>query len=266
MAELYPNDDLLLALAQDEGTGVDYIETGRTPYYLEFRRMLYRLLDTARRAGDLRVYADGDLSIGVKPGAFWDGAVLRDYGGCDQSPLVDDRAAIYVYLNRDGGLVTDEYTGFPEPDVLHIRLARIETSGGKIAAIVDCRGQQLWNQPVSGAHCVGCGVNGTPMILFHVAVENGATVNLHAGDAPYGYRIIDAWSIARGTASGSWQLQTGVNPVSDLVSLPTQSGGLSRAGLIDPVYAEISLGGSLAVVGDGANAHVDVYIAAVRMV
>ncbi len=67
MSERYPSDATLLALSQDDATGVEYIPTGRSPYYLEFRKMLYRLLRATERANDLRVHQDGDLTAGVPP-------------------------------------------------------------------------------------------------------------------------------------------------------------------------------------------------------
>ena len=50
MSETYPSDSVLLALTSDPDTGVEYIETGKAPYYLEFRKMLYRIL-TCLEAG-----------------------------------------------------------------------------------------------------------------------------------------------------------------------------------------------------------------------
>ena len=64
MSEVYPSDNELLNLLTDNETGVEYIATGQSPYYLQFRRMLYRLLQATRRANDLRVYNEGGLDIG----------------------------------------------------------------------------------------------------------------------------------------------------------------------------------------------------------
>jgi len=70
MAEVYLSDNELLNIQSDSETGVEYIATGTAPYYLEFRKLLYRLLLAARRANDLRVYDEGGLNIGVKAGKF----------------------------------------------------------------------------------------------------------------------------------------------------------------------------------------------------
>lgn len=144
MAEEYPSDNELLNLISEQETGVEYIETGQAPYYLEFRKLLYRLLLAARRANDLRVYDEGGLDIGVKTGSYFAGGSLVDYAGSGGNTLADNKDKIYVYLDTSGNLVTDEYAAFPEAFVNHLRLAIVSTSGGDITLITDCRGQQMW--------------------------------------------------------------------------------------------------------------------------
>jgi hypothetical protein len=140
MAEVYPSDNTLLNIQSDGETGVQYIPTGTAPYYLQFRKLLYRLLLAARRANDLRVYDEGGLDIGVKSGKFWLGTELVSYSGSSGNALADDKAAIYIYLDSAGALVTNEYTGFPDMSVTpHIRLAVVTTSGGDILLITDSR-------------------------------------------------------------------------------------------------------------------------------
>ncbi|MFH1369878.1 MAG: hypothetical protein ABII09_01110 [Planctomycetota bacterium] len=140
MAEVYPSDNELLNLQQDGETGVEYIATGQSPYYLHFRKLLYRLLQATRRANDFRVYDEGGLDIGVKPGKFWADTQLVNYAGSSGNTLADDKASIYVYLTSAGVLVTDEYTGFPDMATTpHVQLAIVTTSDGDIASIEDCR-------------------------------------------------------------------------------------------------------------------------------
>ena len=105
MAEVYPSDNELLNLQTDSETGVEYIPTGTSPYYLQFRKLLYRLLLAARRANDLRVCDEGGLDIGVKGGKFWLGTELINYNGSSGNTLADDKDNIYVYLDSDGNLV-----------------------------------------------------------------------------------------------------------------------------------------------------------------
>jgi hypothetical protein len=140
MAEVYPSDNDLLNMQSDGETGVEYIPTGTAPYYLHFRKLLYRLLLASHRANDLRVYDEGDLYIGVKPGKFWLGTELISYAGLTSNTLADDKANIYIYLDSFGTLVTNEYSGFPDMATTpHIRLAQVCTSGGDIDSIIDCR-------------------------------------------------------------------------------------------------------------------------------
>ncbi|MHC4394606.1 MAG: hypothetical protein ACYS1A_03030 [Planctomycetota bacterium] len=140
MAEVYPSDNTLLNIQSDNETGVEFIPTGISPYYLQFRKLLYRLLLATKRANDLRVYDEGGLDIGVKNGKFWLGTGLVSYNGSTGNTLADDKDSIYVYLDSDGNLVTDEYSSFPNmAAVSHIRLATVTTSNGDIDSITDCR-------------------------------------------------------------------------------------------------------------------------------
>ena len=148
MAEVYPSDAELLNLTAEDATGVEYIATGTAPYYLEFRRLLYRLLLATRRANDLRVYDEGGLAVGVKAGDFWLGGALVNYAGSSGNLLADNKAAVYVYLDGDGTLVTDAYDGFPDmAQRPHVRLAIIETAGGDIVSLTDCRGAHAVSVP-----------------------------------------------------------------------------------------------------------------------
>ena len=140
MAEVYPSDNELLNMQSDSETGVDYIPTGTAPYYLHFRKLLYRLLLAARRSNDLRVYDEGGLDMGVKPGKFWLSTELVSYAGSLGNTLADDKQNIYIYLDSSGTLITNEYSGFPNMAATpHIRLAQVSTSGGDIDSITDCR-------------------------------------------------------------------------------------------------------------------------------
>jgi hypothetical protein len=140
MAEVYPSDNELLNIQADSETGVEYIPTGTAPYYLHFRKLLYRLILAVRRANDLRVYDEGGLDVGVKGGNFWLGTQLVSFAGSSGNTLADDKTNIYIYLDSQGNLVTNEYSGFPSMTVMpHIRLAIVSTSGSDIESITDCR-------------------------------------------------------------------------------------------------------------------------------
>lgn len=140
MAEVYPSDNTLLNIQFDDETGIEYIPTGTSPYYLHFRKLLYRLILAVKRANDLRVYDEGGLDIGVKEGKFWLGTELISYNGSSGSTLADDKQNIYLYLDSSGTLVTNEYSSFPNMVTKpHIRLAIVTTSDGDINSVTDCR-------------------------------------------------------------------------------------------------------------------------------
>lgn len=138
MAEVYPSDNELLNLISEAETGVEYIATGQAPYYLQFRKLLYRLLEATRRANDLRVYDEGGLEVGVKAGAFLDDTNDKvSYAGSSGNSLTDN-ATNYLYLDSTGLLVINT-TGFPATTVVHLRLATVVTSAGDITSITDER-------------------------------------------------------------------------------------------------------------------------------
>jgi len=140
MAEVYPSDNALLNIQSDSETGVEYIPTGTSPYYLQFRKLLYRLLLAIKRANDLRVYDESGLDVGVKSGKFWLGTELISYEGSSGNTLADDKEHIYVYLDSSGSLVTNEYSSFPDMATTpHIRLAIVTTSNADIDSITDSR-------------------------------------------------------------------------------------------------------------------------------
>ena len=151
MNELYPSDAQLNALSglNDAEQEVLFIATGESPYYTSFYKMLYRMLDVSRRAGDLRVYKDGDLTFGVRAGRFCDGATIRDFAAASDQALTDN-ATNSIYLATGGTLVVST-AGFPSAGATpHIPLATIVTAGGAYshADITDYRGRSMF-RPLS---------------------------------------------------------------------------------------------------------------------
>ncbi|MCD4830721.1 MAG: hypothetical protein K8R02_02805 [Anaerohalosphaeraceae bacterium] len=150
MTEVYPTDNELLNIVSDSHSGVEYITTGKSPYYLEFRKMLYRLLLTAKRAGDMRVFDESGLDVGVKSGKFWIGSELIEFAESTGNTLADDKENIYLYIDVDGNLVTDEYDDFPDMSTeAHMRLAIATTSSGDVTSITDVREHHNFSVPFS---------------------------------------------------------------------------------------------------------------------
>ena len=149
MSELYPTDAELndLSGTTDQEQEVLYIPTGQSPYHTSFYKMVFRLLNVCRRAGDLRVYKDGDLTYGVRAGYFLNGDAMVTYAGSTENALTNN-ADNYIYLTAAGTL-TINTTGFPVPSVTpHIPLAKVTTSAGNYSIndgdIVDYRGLSLF--------------------------------------------------------------------------------------------------------------------------
>lgn len=170
MAELYPSETELAALSgtTDSEQEVLFILTGESPYYISFYKMLHRLLNVARRAGDLRVYKDGNLTFGVRAGKFMDGSVPREYAGSEENALTNNTTN-HIYLQADGTLrIEPAHSGaddFPDPDVTaHIPLATLVTAAGAYGHddITDCRGWTILQVPAA-QQTVTCSV---PLRLF----------------------------------------------------------------------------------------------------
>jgi hypothetical protein len=139
MTEVYPSDNALLNLLSEAETGVEYIETGKAPYYLEFRKLLQRLLLATRRGNDLRVFDEGGLNVGVKGGSFHDSAGNTFAYASSTGNALTDNATNYLYLDSAGVLIINT-TGFPATSVVHVRLATVPTSNAGIDNITDERG------------------------------------------------------------------------------------------------------------------------------
>jgi hypothetical protein len=146
MAEVYPSDDELLDLLSESETGVEYIAIGTAPYYLQFRKLLYRLLLSTRRANDFRLYSEGGLIFGIKPGRFWNGHTVVEYAGSSGNVLADD-SLFYIYLDDTGTIQFKESDNWFEPFRAEVWLAEVTTANGEISSIVDCRDVHSMSMP-----------------------------------------------------------------------------------------------------------------------
>ena len=157
MTELYPDAGELNALSglSDAQQEVLYPAVGESPYYTSFYKMLYRMLDVARRAGDLRVFKDGDLTFGVRAGRFAHGSQGISFAGASGQVLADN-ALNWIYLGPDG-VLTAATNGFPATP--HLPLATIATGSQSAAGqagayahgdIADLRGEAIY-RPVGGS-------------------------------------------------------------------------------------------------------------------
>lgn len=141
MPETYPNDTALLDLERDDATGVEYIPTGASPYFIAYRRMLYRLLRSAERANDLRVFEMGGRTIGVRAGRCFVGNQPRAID--EAGPIeLDASATTHVYVNSSG-VVWTSTTGLPADRATFIPLAEVVTDADHVTQLTDLRGEAL---------------------------------------------------------------------------------------------------------------------------
>jgi len=145
MPERYPDDASLLALNEDAATGVPYIATGKSPYYLDFRKLQHRLLRAAERANDLRVYQDGDLTIGVRPGRVRIADNTLDVTGA-AGITINASATTQVWLD-DAGSVQTGTSGLPSDRTTFLPLAEVVAGASAIQSITDLRGEAMLAAP-----------------------------------------------------------------------------------------------------------------------
>lgn len=138
MPERYPQDAILLTLTQDDQTGVEYIPTGKTPYFLEFRRLLQRTLLAAQRANDLRPYQEGDWTLGIRPGRCFIRNTPRDFAGVTGLTVAAD-AVTRFWLDAEGLLQTG--ASFPSDRTAFLPLAEVVAGHDGIDSLIDLRGQ-----------------------------------------------------------------------------------------------------------------------------
>ncbi|MEM6333749.1 MAG: hypothetical protein AAF823_10470 [Planctomycetota bacterium] len=171
MTERYPQDAALLALDADPHTGVEYIPTGTTPYVLPFRRLVQRTLLAAARSNDLRVYAEADLFVGVRPGRCLIDNTPVDYPGA-AAVAIEPSQTTDLYLDAAGTLQLST-AGLPAQRSQFIPLARITTDASAITALVDLRGEAfLASTPASID-----GLNATPDEINQALDGIGPTVS-----------------------------------------------------------------------------------------
>jgi len=143
MSERYPDDAALLALEADDATGVAYIPTGKSPYYLEFRKLVHRLIRAAERANDLRVYPSDDLAIGVRPGRCYIAGGAVAFAGEEPIAVANNQTSA-VWLDTAGQVRVDP-SGLPSDRTTFVPLAEVVTAAGAITSITDWRGEAFLN-------------------------------------------------------------------------------------------------------------------------
>ena len=181
MAERYPDDAALLALSEDPVTGVEYIPTGRSPYFLEFRKLVQRLLLSLERANDLRVYQEGDLTVGVRSGRCFVSDTAVSYGGASGVAVASD-ATTHFWLDG-GGVLQSGTAGLPTDRTAFVPLAEVVAGTSTISSVVDLRGEAFLQIPDLASMGVAATASEINQVLSGVSetVDAGALGRLTAG-------------------------------------------------------------------------------------
>ena len=203
------------------------------------------------------VLTDGGTSVEALP-VFWD----------SPSPADADEIRIPIYANNDAAEKTE---------VARIVAAIADVSDGTedatlsfsriIAGALTTMGQFIGTASgnANGAALQEVTSNMAVPFILTATLVAGNTVQIHNADAPFKYRILDAWSIAQSADAGTWKLTDGINDITDVVAVTATDKTIDRAGTIDDAEHEVAASGSLSVVGDGSLSDVLVYIQCVRV-
>lgn len=225
--------------------------TGTNPNFLvEFKQFVWGLLNALDWAGTLGIYCPTTTTFNVRGGNYLYKGTPKTYTpGTAVNPTDNDTTYVWIDSANTVGSAIDG-TGWPATE--HIKLAEIDVDeSGVITAIRDLRGQTFLQM--------------TGDFILTATLTAGSTVVIHNADAPFKYRVIDAWSVAKSTDAGTWQVKNGANAITDAVAVTATDKTINRAGTIDDAYHEVAEGGSLSVAGDGTLADVDIYIKCIRV-
>ncbi len=139
MAQSYAYPSLATIQAKFISQGIEEITENNTDYLLEFRQMLWRLLNRTESGAALSVFAytSADGTFKVQEGYYvWQGTVKSYAGSGALNPTHDDTT--YVWMTEEN-TVDSGIDGDGWPIVDHIKLAEVTDTAGVITNVVDRR-------------------------------------------------------------------------------------------------------------------------------
>lgn len=194
MSEKILSDSTATALAgtTDSTTGAVYPSVTVNNWAAVMLRWMHRLLASAGRSNQLRVYeVDGNAdAVGVRAGKARIGGTDLSYAGAD--PAIDGLAnndTTYVWLTA-AGAIGSAIDGTGWPATVHLPLAEVTMASGAITAILDVRGRG-WSDTVIRSYSSGTRPAAS---IAGRAIWNTTTgkINIDTGAA---------WVLADGTAA-----------------------------------------------------------------
>ena len=253
-------DDILAA------AGIEQLTENNPNFLAEFKQTIWDMFNAFAWSTVLGVYLPTSATFNVRGGQYrWKDTVKTYVPGDAVNPTDNDTT--YIWLNDDNTIDSDiDGNGWPITE--HIKLAEVDCdSGGVITAVRDLRGEEFLRKvgDLTGNHVANIGANGGMPFILTATLTSGNTVVIHNANAPFKYRVINAWSVATSNAGGTWTVKNGANAITDAVAVTATDKTINKAGTIDDAYHEVAAAGSLSVVGDGSLAHAIVYIECVRV-
>ena len=104
---------------------------------------------------------------------------------------------------------------------------------------------------------------GVPTFVLNKDVSGAGTTSVVA-DAPFEFRVIDAWSIGTNASAGSWRVENSTYDITGDVDKLASDYDVDRAININDAYYTISKGGDLNIVTIGSMA-CTVYVLCARV-
>jgi len=124
--------------------GIELVTESNTNFLLEFKQLIYRLLNDADWAGALAVYCPSATTFNVRGGKYLFKGTVKTYSpGSAVDPTNNDTT--YIWLKPDNSIDSGtDGSGWPSTE--HIKLAEIDVdSDGNITDVRDLRGQTFLN-------------------------------------------------------------------------------------------------------------------------
>lgn len=206
-------------------------------------------------AGDGLAHSAGVLSVGTQSSLGT--SISGDKVAVDPSDgIALDANGVALNLTASGGLLLTGVAGSKTVGV-DVDDSTVALVSGEIAV------KDNGVAPVKAAN-LGTTAGGIEFI-FSAQIVAGNTVSIHAANAPFKYRVVDAWSIAQSADGGTWKLDNGTNDLTNAVTVTGTDKTRNAITTLDDAYHEIAASGTLRVVGDGALADCIVYVRAVRV-
>lgn len=93
---------------------------------------------------------------------------------------------------------------------------------------------------------------GAALLMVRGQVSSGANATIFNANAPYKFRVIDAWSINESANGGTWKVDDGTNDITDTVTVGASDTDIDRATQVNDANSTISTNGTLRIVATGS--------------